>query len=257
MNLISERVNTMNMSTENIRNTLEEKASAYISRPFTLIDFAEDASDQKKYLVHGTIQRYNATVNVEVTFKKDGLEPRYWYITDETITMPSSRIGTITLGETVCVTDPCYERETWCATELRNVRPGLWDVFTCVDEIDCWGKRTYVIELFHRDVQQMDLEKLEWIERASLGVDSGQMSIFDDKYYRTKDGSAEIFEADEACKNTFYESCCSLSLNYAGIYRTGGKAVGVVCASGCGDGSYPLSIKEIDFKVVAIKINFM
>jgi len=35
------------------------------------------------------------------------------------------------------------------------------------------------------------------------------------------------------------------------------KATEYFCASGCGDGSYPLEVKEIDGKIVAMKISFM
>jgi len=242
---------------DTLRKTLEEKATEYLNTKFTLTEFAEDSNHPDQYKVHGTILRYDVPVNVEVTFVKDGLEPRYWLITDESITMLSRYIGAIKLSKDVCVTDPCYNRDVWCMTQLNNVKPGLWDVHASIDEIDFWGKRTYILELFHRDSIREQIKELSWKECAELGVDSGQMSVFDDAYYRRKNGSEADFEADESVRDSFYDTCCNLSQNYVGIYRAGNRAVGVVCSSGCGDGSYPLEVKEIDGKIVAMKISFM
>jgi len=242
---------------DTLHKILEEKATEYLNTKFTLTEIAEDPDHPDQYEAQGTILRYDASVNVEVTFTKDGLEPRYWMIADESITMPSKHIGTIRLSKDVCVTDPCYNRDVWCMAQLDNVNPGLWDVYASIDEIDCWGKRTYILELFHRDSTREQTKELSWKERAELGVDSGQMSVFDDAYYRLKNGSEADFEADKSVRDRFYDICCNLSQNYAGIYCAGNRAVGVVCSSGCGDGSYPLEVKEIDDKIVAMKISFM
>lgn len=242
---------------DTLSKTLEKKATDYLNTRFTLKEYKEDPAHPNRYLAYGTILRYDAPANVEVSFLKDGPEPRYWMITDENITIPATHIGTINLSRNVCVTDPCYNRDVWCMTQLDNVKPGLWDVYTATDEIDCWGERTYILELNHCDLTREMIKEQRWIERASLGVDSGQMSVFDDEYYRRKNGSEAEFEADKLYSKRFYDACCTLSRNYGGIYYIDNKAVGVVCSSGCGDGSYPLEIKEIDNKIVAMKINFM
>ena len=247
----------MNTKSENLNQQVQDAASAYIGSTFTLVKYADNPENVERSTAKGTIQHHDSTVNVDVEFEKDTLQPRYWMITDDSIAMPLSYVGIIHLSEKVCVTDPCYERGTWCATELDNVLPGLWDVNVCIDEIDCWGKRTYILELSHHDVSSEKLDQLRWIDRSSLGVDSGQMSVFDDAHYRRKDGSAEAFEADQAYMDAFYDHCCNLSWNYVGIYHADEAAVGVVCSSGCGDGSYPLTVKEIDFKIVAMKISFV
>lgn len=247
----------MNDTNDTLRNELEERATKHLNTQFTLTEYAEDPADPDQYVTLGTILRYGDHANVEVTFKKDGLEPWYWKITDENITMLSKRIGTIKLDKDVCVTDPCYNRDVWCMTQLNNVKPGLWAVYASIDKIDTWGKRTYILELSHCDFVNKEIEELNWTECAVLGVDSGQMSVFDDAYYRRKNGSEADFEADKSCEEKFYDTCCNLSQDYVGIYSVDDIAVGVVCSSGCGDGSYPLEVKEIGSEIIAMRINFM
>jgi len=244
------------MNNTNLRHELERIASKYLETPFTLSDYRLEEGKATQYIANGVIARHSVPANVEVTFDQASREPRYWMITDDDIPMTVKHIGTIELGKDICVTDPCYDRDTWCATELHNTKPGLWDVHASIDEIDCWGQRTYLLELVHQSVTEEQLEGLEWIEHSCLGVDSGQMSVFDDAYYRRKNGSVEKFNQDHQCINAFYDCCCKLSEDHVGIYYAGDAPVGVVCSSGCGDGSYPLFIKEIDFKVVAMKISF-
>ena len=246
----------MSDTTESIKKTLEDQATRYIGKPFMLSDYSE-ILDGSKVEAYGTIQRFGSLANVEVTFQKEGFEPCYWEITDDDIPMRSKRVGTIRLGKGVCVTDPCYDRDIWCMTELKDVRPGLWDAYVSIDEIDCWGKRPYILELYHRSLTSGKSAKLEWKPSASLGVDSGQMSVFDDAYYRRKDGSIEAFNADEPYAERFYDECCRLSSNDVGIFYSGDRAVGVVCSSGYGDGVYPLEVQEIDGKIVAMRIAFM
>lgn len=242
---------------KNIRSVMEKNASDMLETPFTLTDYENNPNNQTQYIAQGTIQRYGKRTNVEVTFGRENLEVKYWEITDDSILMPSKSISSIQLGEKVCVTDPCYGRDVWCMTQLDNVKPGLWSVEVCIDKIDSWGKRVYILELFHDNVAKDDLEEMEWTGRAELGVDSGQMSVFDDVFYRRKNGSEEEFEADSALRDSFYTQCCDLTRKDIGIYRQGHKAVGVVCSSGVGDGAYPLYVKSIDDAIVAMRISFM
>lgn len=254
----------MNKNKDALHEILEKKAAGYLNTPFKLVSYGDDPDFKDKYAAHGTILRRGTTVNVAVTFTKADFEPTYWRITDDRIAMPSHRLGVITLGKDVCVTDPCYDRSVWCMTQLHNVKPGLWCVRASIDEIDSWGKRLYVLELAHRDSTSQE-DGFMWKEHSELGVDSGMMSVIDDVYYRRKNGSAEEFEADETAKDRFSDECSSLTYGfvgnrhtrYAGIYRAGNKAVGVICSSGCGDGAYPLDVVEADGEIVAMRINFM
>lgn len=254
----------MNKNKDSLSKILEKKVTGYLGTPFTMVNYGDDPDDVYSYAVQGTILRYGVAVNVKVTFNKIECEPTYWEITDKKITMLSYHIGTIALGKDVCVSDPCYDRGVWCMTQLHNVKSGLWHVHISIDEIDSWGKRLYILELNHRDMIDFKNES-EWERQAELGVDSGTMSVIDDVYYRRKNGSVEEFEADEKVKGRFSDKCTALtygpvgthSTRFAGIYRINNRPVGVICSSGCGDGSYPLDVIEVDERIVAMRINFM
>lgn len=242
-----------------LKKNFEEKAAEFLKAAFMLEDYTEDADFPTQYAVRGVIQRYGKPVNVVVNFEKEGLRPVYWSITDEVITLPTKRIGKIKLGKDVCVSDPCYDRSVWCMTQLHNVFPGTWEVEAGIGEIDSWGERIYILSLYHLNIPIKQREKLEWDEYGSLGVDSGQMSVFDDQYYRRKNGSAEEFEADQGYKEAFYGKCCDITLSAAGvgIFSAGAEAVGVVTSSGCGDGTYPLYVATRGGEIVAMRISFM
>lgn len=241
-----------------IHDVLEKKATSYLKTDFKLKEYRENPSPHwpDQYLVVGQVMRYGEPVTVEVMVEKKDLKPWYWKILDANITLQTEHIGQIQLGKKVCVTDPCYTRDVWCMTTLDDVKPGTWDVHACIDAIDAWGKRTYVLELCHQDFTEQAIGA-RWVEVGELGVDSGQMSVFDDAHYRRKNGSEEEFEKDIALENYFYNKCCDLSEDLAGIYYDEDKPVGAVCASGCGDGVYPLSVKKINGEIVAMNINFM
>ena len=40
---------------------------------------------------------------------------------------PFKKNGVIKLNDKVRISDPCYDPDTWCAGEVENVLPGLWD----------------------------------------------------------------------------------------------------------------------------------
>ncbi len=139
--------------------------------------------------------------------------------------------------------------------KLGNVKPGIWVVSVCIDTLDSWGKRCYVLELRHRSVKNR--ARLAWDRHGELGVDSGTMSIFDDAHYRRKNGSVEEFEADLKAKDSFTDKCFHLTDEYAGIYNANNKGVGVVCSSGIGDGEYPLYTVVKEGEIVAMEIRFL
>ena len=247
----------MHKISENLKPVLQNKITEFLGKPFTITDSCEPEYNREEYYdVIGIMKRYNANVNVRVSVKKDGDIPMHWNITDEDITMTSRYIGEITLGKDVCVSDPCYNRDTWCMTVLKNVKPGRWEVRASIDTIDTWGERCYILELFHRTVSQN--ENLKWEEHFELGVDSGTMSVIDDAFYRRKNNSAEEFESDEKTKENFMDKCYNLTTdNHVGLFTYGSQKVGVVCSSGCGDGCYPLYVVEKDGEIVAMRISFM
>ena len=209
----------------------QDSASKYLEKSFTLKTYGDDPDDPAQYSVKGSVCKYGKTVNVEVSFEKEELKPVYWRITDNVISLPTEQIGRIKLGRDVCISDPCYDRDVWCMEILHNVKPGLWNVEVSVGEIDSWGERVYVLALYHEDFLHEEKKSPDWKEYAILGVDSGQMSVFDDQYYRQD----EKYEKDsEAAADVFYEKCCDITSTDErfGLYYADGEAIGVVTSSG-------------------------
>lgn len=149
----------------------------------------------------------------------------------------------ITLKDKVRVTDPCYDRDTWCAGTLSNVKPGQY-----VCEPDYTDGRVASIEAVHRDCGS---EMLFWNEmNFEVGVDSGQAGIFD-----YDDFIAHVDERDYG-SGDWYSQCCELTCNedMCGIIN----GVGFVSESGYGDGVYTCYVaKNEEGQIVGIKIVFI
>lgn len=237
----------------NIEKTMQSKIADYLSTGFTLKRYTDNRDET--FEVHGVIVRHDAPANITVKVQAEGYIPKYWMIHDDEIIMNTKHVGFVHLGKDVIVSDPCYTRDVWCMTKLSNVKPGTWEVRAAIDTIDSWGERCYILELQHKEVKMA--ANPDWVKSFELGVDSAKMSVFDDAYYKVKKYSPDMLETDRAAQEAFDAQCCSLADNYAGIFRVGKKAVGVVCSSGCGDGGYPLYVVEKNGEIVAIKISFM
>lgn len=80
------------------------------------------------------------------------------------------------------VSDPCYNRDTWCMGFLDNVRNGKW--FAAILKMnagDGWGERVWELAAFTKGGSPSgDWEKTD----IDVGVDSGQAGIFDDGEYQ-------------------------------------------------------------------------
>lgn len=247
------------MREEELLAMLEKKAQEFVNKDITARVCGTDIQDPTKVLLYADMSRMGETAHIEVTFSKKGKEytPKYWSIKNQQIPMPMQMVGKITLGKDVCVSDPCYDRKVWCMTQLHNVKTGRWNVWASVDELDSWGKRTYLLILKHENVTAEEESKFIWEDCATLGVDSGTMSVIDDTYYRRKNGSAEAFEADDSAKEEFSDLCLSIHNQYVGLFRTDNVAVGVICSSGIGDGAYPLRVVKKDGEIIAMEVSFM
>jgi len=141
------------------------------------------------------------------------------------------------------VSDPCYERDTWSAGTIEDVKNGEWEA-----HIKTIGKRVAELSAYHTDIKPSTLKKLKWFEQDfEVGVDSGQCGLFDDKFY--PEG-----ETGEYGDNSFYGKCCSLTLKNGGV---GVLDFGVVSSSGYGDGAYICSTLEEKREIVGVKIVFI
>lgn len=164
---------------------------------------------------------------------------------------------TITLGETVMISDPCYEVPTWCQHILRNVLPGNYKVFVEKSDEGNWGNRVAALFAIHEDY----IDNYNYFRRvptAHIGVDSGQAGIFDMDSYRND----SVFEGQESGfykmhspkdGDHWYGFMCERTLNDEmwGTYDRG-----VVSSTGYGDGSYELRVTTHKGKITGMMIDY-
>lgn len=148
-------------------------------------------------------------------------------------------------SDTLRVSDPCYERDTWCCGTLPNCLHGTWEAAILRTDFGEWGNRNAALIIRHEKTGP----KITAVNRAlcngtgqwheaqfEVGVDSGQAGFFDEKYFR----DPSVFPAGEAsrfeCEDRWYGFCCDATLhrkNHADVIPCG-----VVSESGFGDGGY-------------------
>lgn len=148
-------------------------------------------------------------------------------------------LGSVTFESPVMrVTDPCYEKGTWCAGTLPVVT-GQWEASAMIGPTS-WGRRVRELRIRHSSLPASVFEGLDTVFTDSgidAGVDSGQCGFFDDARYPVDPAQLEWDEG------TFYGECCETTLDYK---KPGGGVVaggaGVVTRSGFGDGGYPVLV---------------
>ncbi len=189
------------------------------------------------------------------------------------------------------VTDPCYDKNTWCSGVIENALSGEWFADSVIldnSQTNGWGSRVSELVIWHKDYDANNILELTDID---VGVDSGQAGFFDEAEYPEGDtgeyGNTETFYG-KVCEGTAGEpkqvkrklfgdddikllsesglSSASLEVmrsrevtdtiyDYLGIANVG---FGVATHSGYGDGGYRCYIKRNqDGNVVAAKIVFI
>ena len=175
------------------------------------------------------------------------------YVSNEELT--AIELGTFEQETTrMRVSDPCYDKETWCAGTIENVRPGVYEAVVGQSDEGGWGVRVAELSIRHEDAGR---NRIEWHESdIDVGVDSGQAGVFDDKYFKC-DSEADGYkhECDKICADeAFYSMCCDLTIR---PQQAGVLPHGCVSSSGYGDGSYVCQVGEQDGEVVALRIIFI
>ena len=98
----------------------------------------------------------------------------------------------IQLGSHVMISDPCYDTNTWCNGDLKNVLPGTWRT----KAIYMYDRCTDLIA-YHKDVSEPTFDQYEKTDIV-VGVDSGQAGIYDYNHFA------------KMCKNEkWYDSMCT------------------------------------------------
>jgi hypothetical protein len=154
-------------------------------------------------------------------------------------------LGTVEFSGKVVVSDPGYSRGTWCMKTDLPVLPGRYHVYAVYNDEKDWGVRMAALLFRHEGCEQIPFRGWKDVE-AEIGVDSGQCGIFDDSIYP---------QTIDSPKYPFYEECCGITLadGQAGILQSG---KGAVSCSGCGDGSYSLSVIERNGANVALLLDY-
>jgi hypothetical protein len=147
------------------------------------------------------------------------------------------------------VSDPCYERGTWCHGILEGVKNGKWVAGVSHSDERGWGIRNAELLVQHEEVKR--LIDLRWREATfEVGVDSGQAGIFCDSVYpQSKCG-------EYGDDSSFYGQCCNATLNT--LHSADTVEGGVVSSSGFGDGGYVCEYaKNKQNEIVAVKVTFI
>lgn len=156
--------------------------------------------------------------------------------------------GFMKLNNTVIVTDPCYKADIWCSKLLSNVKEGR---FKCFFRISNNGEsERYVSSLIA--IHESFLESINFKEEFQynskqickipyynvIGVDSGQVGIFNYDYYIEHQPDNK-WESNLNVEKSWYRKICDItcSENLGGVIDNNG----IVSSAGYGDGPYNCS----------------
>ena len=176
--------------------------------------------------------------------------------------------GKLNITGEILLTDPCYDEGTWCTAKV-TLPKGTYNCYSRE-----YNGRVASIFILKEDFDSkaelytVDLDN----PIGNLGVDSGQLGIFNAEKYN-KAVSKEVFEEslegefphedwkrvwkdDTSDKEKFYECCCNHTLKKGncGVIED----TGFVSSSGYGDGSYTAFYLN-DFKdnIVGLQVIFI
>lgn len=84
----------------------------------------------------------------------------------------------------VIMSDPCYDKGTWCSAGIDGVKNGTYTAAVIMSDEGSWGIRVKELHAYHETLDFPGEIDPVWEELGdSIGVDSGQAGIFDEKYY--------------------------------------------------------------------------
>ena len=173
--------------------------------------------------------------------------------------MEKTELGEFAMTRNVArISDPCYEKDTWCSGTIDNCKIGMWKSKVIKSDEGDWGNRVAYLIAWHEDTKEPNPETTGWNKREiDVGVDSGQAGIFDDYHFKVDEsikGVERIGKEEAICVDEpWYSICCDRTLSDVGA---GVIPFGCVSSTGYGDGSYEASSLEKDGEVVAIMIDY-
>ena len=140
--------------------------------------------------------------------------------------------GSITVGETIDITDPCYDEDVWCRINNFPIPAGKYECYVLMAdniETDGWGNRVARIGI-RRDKSVYEERK------GMIGVDSGMAGFFNCDNKLIFD---DIVENHLATDDVF-------------IYDDA-----FVSSSGYGDGAYDIWAGYSNGEIVEVYIEFI
>ena len=177
----------------------------------------------------------------------------------------------IKLSSEVYVSDPCYDKGTWCQLHLKGLLPGNYHVI--VDIHETYGRNS-VLRITHESMLKGKDSNLRFNYLGEAAVDSGQLGIFDAMSYRNDQYPVlpaklhksrkkqdewvvgEYYKSKDKEGEDWYDRITSYTCNTENSWGT--YDAGVVTSSGWGDGFYPVySALNSDQKIIALEIEFM
>lgn len=114
------------------------------------------------------------------------------------------KVGTFTSNSgRLHISDPCYDKDTWCAGTVQNCVKGVWEAFVEKREVPDWGNR--VSRLIVRAVGVEAEEGNDDLLNIDVGVDSGQAGIFDAELYKTDMSTPHLLTGNKEYELRSYE----------------------------------------------------
>ena len=143
--------------------------------------------------------------------------------------------GFITLGDTVDITDPCYDRSTGYST--FKCKPGKYECSYVLTE--AWGTRVKECQIVHEDYN-IEEEGL-WEVAGYTGVDAGLAGFFNNKPDFSDDEWSEFCDA----------------IYHGDAWINPSIAKGFCTSSGYGDGCYDIDVVREGDEIIAARIIFI
>lgn len=147
------------------------------------------------------------------------------------------------------MSDPCYEPDLWCS-HSSPVKKGKWNCKAWVGDVGYgWGKRVLALEINHESTPKKKATTLATV----CPVDSGQCGFFDASYYNDKFNTSDNRAEDE-----WYNRICGITCDDKNDCCATIDGVGVVAASGIGDGCYDCCVGyNTKGEVTAMRLKFI
>lgn len=141
---------------------------------------------------------------------------------------------------TIDITDPCYDSDTWCRMNNMPIEKGEYQALIRTNDFG----RILSITLIPEDMHEDDAN-IQEVDKGYIGVDAGLAGFFENK---------PDYPDDE-----WYEVCSHIKGQDFGLAETDSpfKCNGVWCSSGWGDGEYPVTQLRYKATVIGYRIDFM